>query len=309
MNQVSNAATDRSTQIARDALREILTIRERHGAPLKVALIKHLRDRGVDPFAYFRSFPKFSAFLTANSDLVEVISTGEPGDIIVRLREHQPPTAMGRSLVHRIRGDVWKAFTNPDPVRRRFFDKLTGDLSHYQESLAHFNDRAAKERTKSSSSYVEVDYAKAETQTAWMRDFLASATGLPDHSRQSADHLTQLPYDSSLDMAFAGVLGSQFGEAWRQYRAGKILNLIQEWAERREVPFERLLRGERVAPTAPVTVAAPAVTASAPLATPLVTDAAATQSIRALLEQCTDEELEGILLPASAVIRILRTRQ
>jgi hypothetical protein len=298
MGNQQQAGHDIPTQIAREALRELLSIKERHAASLKLQMLQQLHTRGIAPSDVFGAFPKFSAFLAAHSDIVDVQPGSLAGDVVVRLRRAPQQPELAGSIDLQVRGEVWRAFTNPDPRRRRFIDRRTGELRHFHEAEQHANDKAAAAKIRSEPNFIEVDFIPAHTHSAWMKEFLQSTTGLPDWSKQSAMHFLAVPYETSLDFAFTKVLGP-FGEAWRRFRGNRITAAIQKWAEAKGVPFDKLLMPGTATvkpeqePMAPVSSSEPNV-------------ADQKSMMSSILDECSEDELSRIMLPASVVLRILR---
>ena len=148
--------------------------------------MRYLLQRGVDPFVFFSRFPKFGAFLIANSDLVEITRGANGSDISVSLRGEEVPTALIPSSGERLRLDVWKAFTNPDQRRKRFLKRDNGEVHHFTEPSLHHNDRYwARIIQSEPNAFIEIDFATAQEQSAWMREFLDSLT-LPDWIKRGA---------------------------------------------------------------------------------------------------------------------------
>ena len=119
------------------------------GARLKQRLNALLRERNLEPFDERRyGYKKFQDFLEkGQTDIVQVIRHEDGGDIQVSLKEAaqaaveapviqsvvSPSEWAGRP----IRSDVWQAFANPDPERRRYLDRQTLQIFHPVERF-HF---------------------------------------------------------------------------------------------------------------------------------------------------------------------------
>jgi hypothetical protein len=302
--------------IARSLLKQLLAVRPRHGAHLKILLNQALREQGVDPDSYFQPYPKFTAFLAAQSDLVE-IDRKLDGAVIARLKEERrsAPLPYPLDLARKFRGDVWKSFVNSDPGRKRFLNRDTADIRHFVDPPIQPNDLKWSAIIRSNyASYVEIEFAGRETQSAWMREFLETTAGLPEWAKRPAMHFVDVPFESSVEIAFTNTLGP-YGDTWRRFREGKIVELIQSWARRHGISLERLCRQDlwTTAAELPVAVHAGPQIASiesrpeiASTRTEPDNDEAA---FRDLLSACTPEERSSILIPASAVLRYLRSRR
>lgn len=287
--------------IIRKALETVLATRNRTGAQLKVLLIHTLIAARVDAFAYFRAYPKFSDFLKRFDDLVEVVSKPGGGDITVGLRNKGSKTQEDRPIEsERLRGDVWRAFTNPDPRRRRFLHRTTGRVHHYADPAVTLNDRIWSERIQREPDHVEIQPATAVQQSQWMQAFVDSSLDLPDDIKRTARHLASAPYETALELSFERTLGNRSND-WRRYRAERIANLVESWAAANGILMSSLVDNHDYAGgTTRPEASGPLM--SAPAIQPL-------DSIRSILSSCTDEELSTVLLPASVVLRLLRVQR
>src|SRR2546428_10349260 len=117
--------------LARELLRQLLAVGPQKGAALKVLLAREFERRTGTPFHQaFWTFPKFSAFLATNADLVNVVAPGGPGDISVSLRQAAQQDRTGVATIPApllpgrfLPSPIWNAFANPDPRRRRFLNR------------------------------------------------------------------------------------------------------------------------------------------------------------------------------------------
>src|SRR5688572_8608563 len=123
---------DERASIARQVLVDVLTENgPQLGAKLKVRLTAVLGQRlGYPTNQWHTLVPKLSHFLAANSDLVQVQRPEGPGDIRVSLRDDSRGATELKPESSRVwyRPDVWTAFVNPDPDRRRFFHRHSHEI-------------------------------------------------------------------------------------------------------------------------------------------------------------------------------------
>jgi hypothetical protein len=137
------------TALARQVLVDILRVNgPQLGSKLKIKLIAGLIQRGrLTPAESTLLIPKLSTFLVANSDLVEV-QKSTVGDITIALRDKAAINADQETDAQpiRYRPDVWQAFLNPDPQRRRFFHRHAHTLVHYLiDSMTSPNPEIARQ--------------------------------------------------------------------------------------------------------------------------------------------------------------------
>ena len=194
---------------ARDVLRGVLSSGSMLGARLRPLLIEAYRRATTrDVVPVLKSYGKFSAFLAANADLVDVRSDDKSGDIRVSLKtaetQHGPALRPSRHLSR----ELWQAFTNPDERRRRFYHRDTREIIHYLDDSYETLDKSLARRVSSDDKFVGIQFAHARDQNGWMREFLDSTNGLPDSTRRVAGHLVSVPYESSVNWAFVSALGA-----------------------------------------------------------------------------------------------------
>ena len=174
--------------VARELLRHLLTAGPQKGARLKVLLAREFERRAGLTFQQaFWNFPKFSAFLAANADLVEVSAPTGPGDLSVSLRsqpvaDHAQALAAVSSPGRFLPPALWNAFTNPDPRRHRFFNRVSGEIVHYLEASQEPPNPNIAARVAADPNYVEITPASAEQQSAWLKEFLSSVP-VPESKR------------------------------------------------------------------------------------------------------------------------------
>jgi len=207
------------------------------------------------------------------------------------------------------RPEVWAAFVNPDPNRRRFLHRLSRELVHFiaQSSTAPNPELAA--RVARDPMFVEIPFASAGLQREWLREFLDTTPLIPEARKSVARHFLELPFDSSVNAAFAASLGPH-GEAWKRFRAKKVDGLVNAWAERNRIEPDMLGETPRVSENH----------ALVPSERQRSTQLGGLQEVHStsgdadraallrVVETLDDTELRGILVPLSALERLLRSR-
>jgi len=210
------------------------------GARLKQRLNASLVSRGLSYFdekAY--GYKKFSDFLTkAHGDVVSVELPGVSGDILVSLRHHpvaksEPATSVGQQP--RIRNDIWQAFSNPDPQRKRYLNKTTMLVSHFLQGEASVFKAEIEQNLE---QFVEIEPINSQTQIEWMKGFIETIR-ITSGEKSALEALINEPYSSSVNATFSRALG-EHGVAWRSYRTSQIVSLMKSWASEHKVQFERL---------------------------------------------------------------------
>ncbi len=218
------------------------------GARLKQRLNKLLIKNGRCPFderGY--GYKRFSDFLqNVLGNKISIERPKETGDILVSLRH--PKTIYSSSGIYSpsasprkeeqspvIRSDVWQAFTNPDPERKRFFHKETHAIRHF---LREESSPSREVIEHDPSQFIEIDLISGQVQMEWMRDFL-DLLRMPSNQRPPLDALIAEPYSSRVNVAFTRALG-EHGDSWRRHRIKKITSLIQRWAKQNDVLFNDL---------------------------------------------------------------------
>lgn len=286
----------------RGVLREVLSSGSMLGARLRPLLIEEYRRttaRDLEPV--LKSFGKFSAFLAANADLVDVRSDDKSGDIRVSLKTARAPHGPALMSSRRLSKELWQAFTNPDERRRRFYHRDTRELVHYLDDSSEALDKSLARRVSSDERFVEIQFARARDQNGWMSEFLDSTGGLPDSTRRVASHLVSVPYESSVNWAFASALGA-YGEAWRRFRAAKVSDRAEQWAEKNALS----LQAEDPASDAETSPA------TADDAGPSSASDTTTEELRKSLQSAimlmSPTELAQVLVPATVCARLGRTR-
>lgn len=222
--------------VVRDILRDYLITAPLKGAKLKPLLAREFERRtGQSFFSIQPSFQKFTDFLRAYADTVEVTLPEGPGDISVRLRVDAASASSTASISEgwkpqatsrvKVSTPIWLAFTNPDTKRKRFVHR---DSLH----VVHFNDAEFAEygaNVQGNPSYVEIPGIAGTEQSAWMREFIDTLS-VAEGERATLRSLAAIPYSSSVNRAFGGALKGNM-EAWMAFRTNKIEERIRHWAE------------------------------------------------------------------------------
>lgn len=277
-----------------------------YGARLKQRLNALLRERGLEPFDERQhGFRKFQDFLErGQGDVLKVVRTEGGGDIQVVLKDLQPaageapllqPASPPSEWAGRpIRSEIWQAFANPDPERRRFLDRQTFQICHYTPNH-HPEVKDLVDRNP--SQYAEISPIAAETQKGWMRDFL-DAIPITGGERAVLDQMLEQPYTSALNAAFTRALAGNAGR-WREHRVKLVLNTIVNWAKSNGVDIDRLRASEEKPATRP-----------ADAATIGVLNASGTSRVQAmkLLELISDEDIGRVVLPVLLSTILIKSR-
>jgi len=205
------------------------------------------------------SSTKFIDFLSEIcSDVARVEREPDSVDIKVYLRlDYEPPATSSlpapaaverRSLP--LRNEIWLAFTNPDPHRRRVYRRSDGTIMHYEINGSDINEPAF---AADDSQLVEIEPIPAETQQEWMQEF-ANQNDLPPNTLAEVQRLLREPYESKQNHVFAKLLG-QHSDQWKATRNERVTLIAVEWAQRNRVPIARLWRHYEVnaKPAAPKT--------------------------------------------------------
>lgn len=292
------------------------------GARLKQRLKAAFVSNGLGAFdEKSLGFQKFTDYLLrVHGDLVSVERREGLGDILVSLRS---PSALRTSYApaprqprapstHIIRSDVWQAFANPDPDRKRFFNKQTEKIVHYLEGkngLVRAQVEAAPE------TFIGISPISQDVQAGWMREFLSTAS-IPSSEKEALEPLVAKPYSSAGNVTFSRALGAH-SVAWRNYRTAHVTSIIEKWAFEAGIPIGKL----HVAPLESVasatwntgsmqTAGVMDVRAAATLgeAPPSVDQISPRQQILTLLELLTDEDITRLVLPTLLSTIMIKSR-
>lgn len=241
---------EHSRQLARRLIQHHLAAGPMKGATLKLRLLADFaRESGTQFDTAFRIYPKFSAFLAANADLVEIQRPlpGMSGDIRVNLRELEGVTSSGVTSIaasHEVLDgplsrDMWQAFTNPDPHRQRYFQKSSSKVVHFLLGDAPLSPLDTED-------FRRIDPISAASQSEWMRQFVESNFAASP-KRDELLAIANIPYTSKLNHTFAYALG-EFGEPWKRYRARCVQTAVRQWASLHSIALDALVPPPVTAP-------------------------------------------------------------
>jgi len=287
------------------------------GARLKQHLNTAFIARGLGNFdEKSLGFSKFSDYLLkVHGDLVTLNRDDSFSDILVTLRSgQQSPSATIQVQVKAenppasavIRSDVWQAFANPDPERKRFFHKETHKIVHYVEGK-HVAERLEVESAP--DQYLEIPFIPQEVQAGWMKEFLGSIS-VPANERAVLETLVDKAYSSAVNVTFSRALGSH-SNAWRLFRTNRVTATIESWAKEVGV----LLKDLRVSVTessvktsqASLQAAAATMQPSEPLS-PLADQLPPRQQVLKLLELLSDQDISQLVLPTLLSTILIKSR-
>lgn len=272
-------------------LKHLLVGRESESAArLLQNLINSPKALELGGFDYKRmGFSRFKDFLNACSDTV-ALSVSPHGDMLVAPQDtakEKNPSSQEGALP--IRGDVWIAFSNPDPGRIRFLNRFNGHVFH---QLVHEGQVA--DDISPGEDWVQVNPVSAEEQASWMRDFAVQTEGL---APEEFPVLNQ-PYRTSINGAFARALGP-LGKRWNKYRTEKIAEAIREWCDKAGVDARILSPGWSVHPKMEL----PSPVVERPV------DLSPRSRALKLIDTLTEDEISNILIPLIASIIMVKTHR
>ena len=236
-------------EVARNLIRDLLADGPMKGATLKLRMLSAFEKATGETFnAAFRIYPKFSSFLLANTDLVDIQRPGPglSGDILVGLRAEREGSRETLDLLSPptlyLQNDVWQAFTNPDPDRLRYVERATGRVVHYR------NDNPPPELT-GSPLWVEIKPVPAREQARWMHEFI-DVVALPDGRRDVLVPIADMPYSATSNALFSKTL-AEYTDVWRRFRAGQVMRAAREWSKQTGMPFEKIAHPVKTSPSTP----------------------------------------------------------
>lgn len=245
-------------------------------------------------------YTKFKDFLEKGlADLVEVQRPSNSGDILVSLRQsNSSPIGLNRTPARTpafppIRGEIWQAFINLDPKRRRFLDRKSYTVRHFIHDAAS-PDRAIVE--KNPEDFVEIRPISGAMHVGWMKSFLDSVQ-MSYPAGSEFDNIVSQPYSSHLNAKFAFALGA-LGEVWRRYRADKVAGQVKEWATLHGVPMEALFAAPKIALTE----------GSTPTGSLEVSVIGPKERIVRLLDLLTDDDVNRLVLPTILSTILIKSR-
>ena len=242
-------------------------------------------------------FKRFSDYLkNVHGDVVEISRSSDQADIFVSLRiasgDASTPFGSISTPTPVVRSDVWTAFANPDPSRKRFLHKGSAAILHFIDGDGSSEQNEVE---GASSDYIEIHPIPGPTQAVWMREFLSSVV-IDDNERAPIDSIVSGTYSSASNAAFTRLLAER-GAAWRLFRTSKVVEFIRTWAEQNSISMSRLLVENAVSATASRT----------PQAKPQHGTSAREQAM-ALLNLISDEDIGRVVLPIMVSTMLVRQR-
>lgn len=292
-------------EITRQILTALLSSGPQLGATLKPELVREFERRTGERFTVIeRQFPTLISLLTANADLVDVIRPAGPGDITVRLKPQHGDWAIGYPTQQAMRPlwippELWQAFTNPDRRRRRFYNRTTGRIVHFVDGSDAELDRRLAAEVSADNNFVGIDCIADFTQSAWMREYLDSVP-LPDGIKKTCGHLAGAPYVSAVNTAFTVAL-AEYAVSWKRFRASRVLDRVQEWAERNGVDLRRIETPSEDLPAMVTSTAAVAADTE-------IGESDLRKTLHTLIDSLDDKDLEHILIPLTLASRVVKAR-
>ncbi|MDN7702292.1 hypothetical protein R0290_07745 [Burkholderia semiarida] len=287
------------------------------GARLKQRLIAAFVANGLGVFdEKALGFRQFSEYLQrVHGGLVVVHRQEGIGDILVSLKggittarlPASPVLPASKVAGPVIRSAVWQAFANPDPERKRFFKKQNGGVVHYLNSQQG-PEKASVEAAP--DEFIEIPPISAETQSAWMREFLTSAP-LQAEERAALEPLVAESYSSTVNAMFSRALGAR-GLAWRAVRTANVTAIIEQWARANGVAPSLLYVKQETSKTielSGVSASGMAGAIASPVAAPLSGSVSpAREQVLKLLELLTDDDLSRLVLPTLLSTIMIKSR-
>ncbi|MGS1002633.1 OST-HTH/LOTUS domain-containing protein [Burkholderia glumae] len=288
------------TTLTSQLLTQLLSVHSpEFGARLKQRLNTLFVERGLGHFDE-RAFgyKKFHDFLEqAHGDLVRIERPSGSGDILVWLCSSDSPAAAAVATARQtpaaapIRSDVWQAFSNPDPARKRFLHKQSYVVRHFVENDSSPSELAVRGEP---GNFIEIEPIPSETQMGWMKSFL-DGVRVPAGERAALDAMLNEPYSSGVNAAFTRALGLN-STPWRHYRTRRVLDHIHAWATQHEIPLEALHAKPRVATTSSTTEPERAHALSS------------RDQVTKVLELFTDDEISKLVLPTLLSMVFVKSR-
>lgn len=272
------------------------------GARLKQRLIASVREQGLGRFdERALGFKGFRIFLEKTQAGWLQISRppDESGDIQVSLRDQPAPSAAGPAramLGLRFRSEVWQAFTNPDPARKRFLHKRTGQVTHFKNG-----ERSPEQAAFSAhpGDYAEIEFIEGNQQLQWMEEFL-NAVPIVGEERKVIESLRSTSYSSAMNAAFSRALGDK-QDHWREFRTSRVATAILDWAAKHSVDARLLEQTGDVPEVKAVTAAAALGIRGKEVLSPR-------QDTLKLLDLLTDQEIKRVVIPVLLSTMLLRSR-
>jgi len=267
------------------------------GARLKQRLISACIAQGLETFSEREyGYSKFSQYLLgSHGDIVSITRPEGAGDILVSLATSAAPaTRIGAQAIpvtthKKIKNDVWQAFANPDPRRKRYLSRTTAQVLHF---LGDEDNGVRREIAAAPEAFVEIQPISGAEQLTWMREFLSSLDLRPSE-RSPLEALLASPYSSQLNAIFTKALAAH-SAPWKEFRVKRIIQFIEEWAATNHIAVDRLFL--------------PSPTAHPLGAINVRTEVTSRQQAIKLLDLVTDDDVANLIMPTIVATILIRSR-
>ena len=277
------------------------------GARLRSLVSRAFEAKTGTPYENaFAGYQNFSSVLREFPDLLQIDRPSRPGDITVQLRDkgvgiqsaQDAPSVLNPTPIA-VRAELWNAFTNPDPHRRRFANKESGQIAHYLMDSESQRDKEIEARVSNYSNFVEIPFATADEQREWMREFVQSPA-LPEARQVLFADLLNLDYSSRVNALLTKSL-EEFAPKWSSFRAEKVLGRITRWCKDNDLRIDFILHPKS-------TIHGPAVPQFTRLQAVTAQDESAEAALRRALHRAIDAlsfaDLTRISVPSSALLQV-----
>lgn len=194
-------------------------------APLKPLLSRRAEQAGLSYPPAGMERTKFSDFLALFPAVVSLkrrlgqdvlVSVAGDEAALQTIAADEAPDSTGKTPLRRLRSDVFKAFTRLPPVGRVY-------------AYAKTNDRFT-EIDQSIGSRTDMIHVPAQTLDAALAERREFTENLPETSARVA-LLAALQADLPLGAFGQAVKEHGLGQHWHEFRMGRLLKNIQEWAD------------------------------------------------------------------------------
>jgi hypothetical protein len=267
------------------------------GARLKQLLIAEYSRRGWGAFdERSLGFANFKDFLErGHSKLVSIKKSDGSPDIQVTLVSSQAnhgaaaepaPRRASKSI---IRGEVWQAFSNPDPTRARYYHIPTSRIIHFNKTET---SPFKSEVDRAPEQYTTIEPISGDTQISWMKEFLQQ-NPVEGAELDALQALLGSPYTSDANVVFTRTLGKK-ADDWRKFRTNRVIEQIRSWAEAAGVSMNGLWT--------PSSTAGDKAVAANPSSIDVRGKA------NKLLELMTDEDISRVIIPTMLSTILIRFR-
>lgn len=227
--------------IARTLMSELLASGPMKAAALKIRMLKDFEARADEPFdVAFHKYSKFSAFLVANSDMLEVNRPlpGTGNDILVGLRAGggdssssplkgsvKATGAMWRRPEVYLPDQLWRAFTTSLTESAHVFSRDSSELNVVDKSAVSTLGRA----------WVEIEPVTSADQLRWIAQF-ADNDQLPAELRSNLRRIAGESGHSGGQTNYrVDREAGDYKELWRNFRANSVFAHVERWCSKSDV--------------------------------------------------------------------------